>query len=217
MSKINMMNGDCMEYMASLPDNAYELAIVDPPYGIGNFNSSKSKHKPVTWNDNIPNQKYFDELKRVSKNQIIWGGNYYGLKGGCIIHDKLGSEKQKNSPTLSDADIAYQSFNSLIKIFRYTWKGNIQGDKIVWDCKKIHPCEKPPQLYKWILKNYAKPGDRILDTHGGSGSICIACHDMGFDLDWIELDEDYYKAAVDRFNLHTAQGSLFEFQGGVIS
>ena len=207
---IEMLNCDCMEYMATLPDKAFELAIVDPPYGIGNFNSSKTKHKAVTWNEFIPTDLYFSELKRVSKNQIIWGGNYYGLKGGAIIHDKLGSEKHKNSATLSDADIAYQSFNNLIKIFRYTWKGNVQGNAIVWDCQKIHPCEKPVQLYKWLLQHYAKPGDRILDTHGGSGSICIACHDLGFDLAWMELDADYYAAAVKRYKTHAAQTVLFE-------
>ena len=207
MNKIYLM--DCMEYMKDLPDNAFELAIVDPPYGIGDFNSSKSKHSKITWNENIPDERYFAELNRVSKNQIIWGANYYGIKGGRIIHDKLGSATQVQSATLSDADIAYQSFNNLIKIFRYTWKGNIHGNKVVWGEKKIHPCEKPIALYKWLLKNYAKPGDKILDTHIGSGSIRIACHDMGFDLTGCELDKDYFDAQEARFQNHISQADLF--------
>ena len=211
-----VLNIDCMEYMADIPDNWFELAIVDPPYGIGDFNSSKSKHKKIGWNENIPTPEYFEELRRVSKNQIIWGANYYGIKGGRIIHDKLGSANQKNSATLSDADIAYQSFNNLIKIFRYVWKGNIHGNKIVWGEKKIHPCEKPIALYKYLLKTYAKPNDKILDTHIGSGSIRIACHDMGFDLYGCELDADYWQAQEDRFNRHIKQDELFNFEGGEI-
>ena len=215
------MQGDCMEHMASLPDNAYELAIVDPPYGINadknqNDLSGKKgftknagtykKYHLTNWDNNIPEKKYFDELKRVSKNQIIWGGNYFDiLLTGIIIWHKLGSGNFK------EGELAKTSINTF-RLFSYS-----RADAYINDCDvKIHPTQKPVALYKWLLKNYAKPGDKILDTHGGSGSICIACHDMGFDLDWIELDHDYYKAAVDRFNTHTAQGSLFEFEGGGI-
>ena len=213
MSKINMMNGDCMEYMASLPDNAYELAIVDPPYGVGDEKltsggtwAAKYKKGDCAW-DVAPGSDYFLELCRVSNNWIVWGGNYFTQHlsaARCfIVWRKL---QMLGMHTMADCELALTSFDKNAKI----WDGNNSSDR-------VHPTQKPVALYKWILKNYAKPGDKILDTHGGSGSICIACHDMGFDLDWIELDEDYYKAAVDRFNLHTAQGSLFEFQGGNIA
>ena len=223
MSKINMMQGDCMEYMASLPDNAYDLAIVDPPYGIrqdGHRDNNRSKlavsknyHKAL-WDQPRPNGDYFTELFRVSKNQIVWGANNYPehLKPSpCwIVWDK------DNSGDFADCELAYGSFETAVRKFKFRWNGMIQGNMKNKEYR-IHPNQKPVALYKWLLKNYAKPGDKILDTHGGSGSICIACHDMGFDLDWIELDEDYYNAAMKRFNLHTAQGSLFEFEGGNIA
>ena len=208
MSKINMMQGDCMEYMASLPDNAYELAIVDPPYGIDlASNSFRGKQAKKDWDSDVPGDEYFNELRRVSKDQIIWGGNYFDLppSKGFLIWDKM----QPFDFTSAMCEMAWSSIQKPAKMFRL--------HVVTAEKKKIHPTQKPVALYKWLLKNYAKPGDKILDTHGGSGSICIACHDMGFDLDWIELDADYYKAAVDRFNLHTAQGSLFEFEGGNIA
>ena len=223
MSKINMMNGDCMEYMASLPDNAYELAIVDPPYGIGESggklrtkkdrpNSWKSalKHERKAWDNARPGSDYFVELERISKNRIIWGANFFSdmlPPSSCwVIWDKnIGGDQ-------ADGDLAYCSFNTAIRIFKGHPFIGTNGGK-----GRIHPTQKPVALYKWLLSRYAKPGDKILDTHGGSGSICIACHDMGFDLDWIELDEDYYNAAMKRFNTHTAQGSLFEFEGGNIA
>ena len=214
MSKINMMNGDCMEYMASLPDNAYELAIVDPPYGIGEdggrFRDRKGGGHRVLekkgWDNSVPSEAFFKELERVSINRIIWGanhlcGNFNASSPGWIYWDKMmGGD-------FSDGELAYTSLKKPLRSFKFCNKYH----------GKIHPTQKPVSLYKWILKNYAKPGDKILDTHGGSGSICIACHDMGFDLDWIELDEDYYNAAIKRFNTHNAQGSLFEFEGGNIA
>ena len=210
MSKINMMQGDCMEYMASLPDNAYELAIVDPPYGIGvesmtMFDGAKIQKRHKEYIDIAPEKEYFDELFRVSKNQVIWGGNYFSLPPTrCLISwDKI----QEFSG--ADFEIAWTSFYSPSKAFRMC-------RAMAYGKGTIHPTQKPVALYKWLLSKYANPGDKILDTHGGSGSICIACHDLGFDLDWVELDVDYYKAAVDRFNLHIAQGSLFEFEGGEI-
>ena len=216
MSKINMMQGDCMEYMASLPDNAYELAIVDPPYGIDWMSQTKSvntgknwkQYESKDWDKKPPPKEYFSELTRVSKNRIIWGANYFDdmPSTSCwVIWDKM---QEFSGATF---EMAWTSFPSPAKAFRMARCEAYVG------INKIHPTQKPVALYKWLLKNYAKPGDKILDTHGGSGSICIACHGMGFDLDWIELDPDYYKAAVDRFNLHTAQGSLFEFEGGEIA
>ena len=212
MSKINMINGDCMEYMAGFPDNAYELAIVDPPYGLPDRSkqgAGKLKNRSIQgmydrgW-DTPPQKEYFEELFRVSKNQIIWGGNYFHLppNRGFIVWDKC--QPWEN---FAACEYAWNSIDGVAKMFKFD---NRTGGK-------IHPTQKPVDLYKWLLKNYAKPGDRILDTHGGSGSICIACHDMGFDLDWIELDEDYYTAAIKRFNTHAAQGSLFEFEGGNIA
>jgi len=224
---INMMQGDCMELMAQTPDKFYELAIVDPPYGIGQpkqvtlkgykgspspddriqrnrLNSGGGKLKGRTlntssteWDNAIPTDKYFSELFRVSKNQIIWGGNYFPLPPSrCVI----AWDKVQPWENFSQWEMAWTSFDYPAALFRFD---NRTGDK-------IHPTQKPVALYKWLLSRYANPGDKILDTHGGSGSICIACHDLGFDLDWIELDEDYYKAAVERYKLHASQAQLFE-------
>jgi site-specific DNA-methyltransferase (adenine-specific) len=202
-----MLNMDCMAYMASLPDKAFELAIVDPPYGIGedggSFRGRKGQGHRIlekkNWDKEKPDKNYFSELIRVSKNQIIWGANHlcdlFKANGqGWIYWDKMmGGD-------FSDGELAYSSFDCALRSFRYCNKYH----------GKTHPTEKPPELYKWLLSRYAKPGDKILDTHGGSGSICIACHDLGFDLTWMELDKDYYEAAVKRYNLHASQGQLFE-------
>ena len=214
---INMINGDCMEFMRGVPDKFYELAIVDPPYGIGadeknNTNKKQSIHSATKstkygsqkWDLKRPNDNYFKELFRVSKNQIIWGANYFGLIGGMLFWDK-----KVTMPTYSKGELAWLSFQNKIDYFEFEWHGMIQGNMKNKE-SRIHPTQKPVALYKWLLSKYAKPGDRILDTHGGSGSICIACHDLGFDLDWIELDQDYYQAAVERFNTHRAQGQLFD-------
>lgn len=200
---IEFLQIDCMEYMKTLPDKAFDLAIVDPPYGIGDLfkggNSGKMQFNEVVnkgW-DVAPSDGYFIELMRVSKNQIIWGGNYFYLRPSrCfIVWDKLISEDF----TLAMAEMAWTSFDALAKIVRMpTPKGG-----------KIHPTQKPVKLYDWLLANYAKPGDRILDTHLGSGSSAIAAHYGGFDFVGCELDKDYYDAAVARFNRETAQGDMF--------
>lgn len=207
---IEMLNCDCMEYMAGLPDKAFDLAIVDPPYGIGmdggnvgykGFNDFEKKD----WDNAPPEQAYFEELFRVSKNQIVWGGNNFSLpsRRGFIIWDK--GEGFKNR-TYAECELAWLSIDSNAAIFKHDplARGDYRG--------KIHPTQKPVALYKWLLSRYAKPGDKILDTHGGSGSICIACHDLGFDLTWMELDVDYYKAACERYKDHDAQTVLFEPQ-----
>lgn len=218
-SMITLHNIDCMEHMKSMKDNEFDLAICDPPYGIGCCVSSKSVHlhKPMVWNNEPPKREYFHELYRVSKNRIIWGANYYWehiTERGAIIHDKLNGGQHKASHSLSEADIASQSFNNLIKIYRYAWKGNVQGDGINWDNigidARIHPTQKPVKLYEWLLKNYAKEGDKILDTHLGSGSIAIACYNMGYSLTGYEIDKDYYEAAVNRLEEHKRQGRLFK-------
>jgi site-specific DNA-methyltransferase (adenine-specific) len=201
---IELLHIDCMEYMRGLPDKAFELAIVDPPYGIGDkFKGGKSGKMNFNevvikaW-DIAPSQQYFDELFRVSKNQIIWGGNYFGLPPTrCFITwDKIVSEDF----SLAMAELAWTSFDKLAKIFKL----QVPKDG------KIHPTQKPVKLYEWLLTNYAKKGDRILDTHLGSGSSAIAAHNLGFDFVGTELDRDYYEAALKRFNAHKAQGSLFE-------
>jgi len=209
---IEMLNCDCMEYMASLPDKAFDLAIVDPPYGIGagsesfingTSKSEKKYYKQKDWDTSAPPQEYFEELMRVSKNQIIWGGNYFGVLWPC--RGFIFWDKTIHGNSYSDGELAWTSFNVPARYFRENIaQSNSEG--------RIHPTQKSIQLYKWLLSRYAKPGDRILDTHGGSGSICIACHDLGFDLTWMELDKDYYDAACKRYKDHAAQAVLFEPQ-----
>lgn len=223
---IELIHGDCMDYMKGLEDNAFELAIVDPPYGIGESgqtNKSRSKlakskdYGSKTWDNNKPTKEYFKELIRVSKNQIIWGANHFISRmpydSSCwIIWDKVNGNND-----FADCELAYTSFNTAVRQITFMWhgfmqgsdyNGNTNGNKSLNE-KRIHPTQKPVKLYKWLLKNYAKEGDRILDTHLGSGSSTIAAHNYGFDFVGIELDEDYYKAALKRFNQHKAQKRLF--------
>lgn len=201
---ITMMHRDCMEYMAGLPDKAFELAIVDPPYGIGGGSNTKIK---VNWDSSIPQKEYFNELCRVSKNQIIWGGNYMSRNIPFFSRHTIVWDKENGSSFMSDGEIAFTSFDKNTTVFyRLFWMSNMMRAN---EKPLIHACQKPISLYKWLLQNYAKPGDRILDTHGGSGSIAIACHDLGYDLTWMELDADYYEAACKRYKTHAAQASLF--------
>jgi len=199
--------------MRDKPNNYYDLAIVDPPYGLdmgGNAQimSLKSrprwegcKYEPKKWDSMRPPKKYFSELFRASVNQIIWGGNYYTdhlpVSKGWVMWDK----KMSHNNNFSHGELAWTSFNYILRIFYYSATGTSD--------KKIHPTQKPVQLYRWLLSNYAKEGDKILDTHGGSFSSAIACHNEGYDLDICELDEDYFNDAVKRFKLNTVQGSLF--------
>jgi site-specific DNA-methyltransferase (adenine-specific) len=212
---MKITNEDNMELMARYEDNYFDLAIVDPPYGIGDFRNSKSKkhHKKIDWNKNIPSKEYFDELNRVSKNKIIFGVNYYGKyvdDVGRIIHDKTGGGKRNAPKGLSDCDIASHSFGVNMKIYHYTSIGNVIGNKIDWENQmRWHPCQKPISLYEWLLINYAKEGHKILDTHLGSGSIAIACHNLGYDLTACELDTEYYNAAMKRLKQHQQQLKMF--------
>ena len=209
--KINMMQGDCMDWMKDKPNNYYDLAIVDPPYGendainiIDNKNLSKQATKRTKYNvfeNKKPLDDYYIELIRVSKNQIVWGGNFLGLTGGVVAWNKNGT-------AFGEGEIAICSTHKSVSFFEYTWNGMLQGNMKNKETR-IHPTQKPVALYKWLLQNYAKEGDKILDTHGGSGSICIACWDLKFDLDWIELDADYYKEAVERFKRHKNQLQMF--------
>ena len=205
-SNIQLFNMDCMEAMAKMPDKAFELAIVDPPYGIGDrlvdgagkdvMKKYKEQYYKKRW-DIVPDASFFAELRRVSINQIIWGGNYFDLPPtrGIICWDK-----KQMMPTFSRWEYAWSSFDKPAKMFEK--HGN--------DIDRTHVTQKPVKLYEWLLKNYAKPGDKILDTHLGSGSIAIACHNMGFALDGYELDKDYFEAAVKRLENHKRQGTLFE-------
>ena len=206
---IEMLNMDCMEFLKNTPDKAFELSCVDPPYGIGvdkmTLGNGRTKIPRGTdgWDSATPDSEYFEELMRVSKNQIIWGGNYFPLPlvSSWIFWDKLTGLND-----FSDGELAWSSFGGALRKYTQLWLGSNAKDSD----GRIHPTQKPVALYKWLLSRYAKPGDKILDTHGGSGSICIACHDLGYDLTWMELDEDYYKAACERYQRHAAQGSLFE-------
>jgi len=206
---INITNEDNMELMSRYEDNHFDLAIVDPPYGInisktGNVGGGKlakvKDYGKKEWDNNIPNKSYFEELKRISKNQIIFGGNYMieHLKNTpCfLIWDK------NNTGNFADAELAWTSFKSATKIFKSTWNGMLQHDM---KNKEINPTQKPIRLYEWILMNYAKKGDKILDTHLGSGSIAIACHNLGYDLTACELDKEYYEAAIKRIKEHQSQ------------
>jgi site-specific DNA-methyltransferase (adenine-specific) len=207
---ITITNEDNMLLMARYPDNYFDLAIVDPPYGInmgmGHKGSEKrgdkNKYKTFAGGDNsIPTKEYFDELFRVSKNQIIWGANYMTEflepKASWIIWDK----KQPEDFSMAMAELAWSSFGSPMKIYQ---KRVVGADDV-----RVHPTQKPVALYKWILDKYAKENDKILDTHLGSGSIAIACHDYGFELTACELDKEYYDKAIQRIENHTKQIKLF--------
>lgn len=202
-------NCDCMELMAKYPDGYFELAIVDPPYGIGFDNKIRDK-KNKKWDSMIPNNEYFKELMRVSKNQIIWGGNYFPFlwKKGC--RGFIFWDKDPSVLTYSDGELAWSSFDLPVKRFYWAWNGLANGIKgRNKDEKTIHPTQKLVALYKWLLQNYAKEGDKILDTHLGSGSSRIAAHDMKFDFVGCELDKDYFDAAEERYQGHIKQLTLF--------
>ncbi len=188
-----------MELMARYEDNHFDLAIVDPPYGIGiSKNPVRQQHNKKQWDNAIPKEKYFNELIRVSKNQIIWGGNYFDLPPtqGFFIWDK----KQPHDFSLAMCEYAWSSIQKPAKM----WSLSVLKEK-----GKIHPTQKPVELYEWLLINNAKEGDKILDTHLGSGSIAIACHNLGFDLTACELDKEYYNSAIKRINQHKAQIRMF--------
>ena len=212
---IKLYNCDCMELMAKTPDKYYDLAIVDPPYFKGVANGrfygckiSKSgvkrlSSKSEVWDKNIPEQLYYNELIRISKNQIIWGINYFnfiGVPPGRIIWDKIN-----DSSTFSNCEIASNSMTKGVFIYRELWNGMIKSEKGT----RIHPTQKPVQLYKWLLQKYAKEGDKILDTHFGSLSIGIACHDLHFELTASELDKEYYELGKNRLMWHQKQLNLF--------
>ena len=202
---MNITNEDNMLLMARYPDNHFDLAIVDPPYGIDVktrvFDDGKK------WDSEIPKKEYFDELFRVSKNQIIWGANYFlnylGATPCYIVWDKKMTDKH----LMSMSEFAWTSFKTKNLIFRQPPVGDRGFYNI--DGTRIHPTQKSIKLYEWLLINYAKEGNKILDTHLGSGSIAIACHNLKYDLTACELDKEYYDAAIKRIEQHKQQLTMF--------
>jgi site-specific DNA-methyltransferase (adenine-specific) len=201
---IDLRHADCMDYLATCAENAFELAIVDPPYGIGNWvqTSGNVRGEAVAWNDAPPTIEWFKEIRRVARRRIIWGSNYYPWvdgKGASIVWNK----SMPRESNMSVCEIASYSENRRVDYVDIVWQNLNRGEAM------IHPCQKPVQLYEWLLINYAKEGDRILDTHLGSGSIALACHNLGFDLVGCELDPDYYAAACERLDKHKQQLRIF--------
>lgn len=216
----NLFHGDCMDYMKSVSDGFYDLAIVDPPYfdgpnksgyygkGFSSLGVQRAKHYDSLPVWNVPGTEYFAELRRVSKHQIVWGANHfanrYDFSGpGWIVWDKLNGES-----SFADAELAWSSFDKACRVFRYVWNGMHQGqyggNKSLNEVR-IHPTQKPVALYEWLLSRYAKPGQRVLDTHLGSGSIAVAALNMGFVLDGVELDQSMFDATCQRVQIHADQ------------
>jgi site-specific DNA-methyltransferase (adenine-specific) len=213
-----VQNRDCMEAMAEFPDKFFELAIVDPPYGIGedgsknktrgNLSIAKNYQSFSGQDKKAPGVDFFNELRRISKNQIVWGANHF------ISHIPYDSpswvvwDKQNSANDFADCELAWASFKCAVRKFDYKWNGMLQADMKNKE-HRIHPTQKPIALYKWLLANYAKPGDKILDTHLGSGSSRIAAWDMGFDFWGYELSEHYYTEQEKRFKAHISKPVLF--------
>ena len=211
MEGINLINGDSLQALKGYADNHFDVAIVDPPYKnefviVASDNASKVKRNGnlKTLNNNVPTKEYFDELKRVSKNQIIWGVNYYEiyLGAGRIVWDK------DNTGVYSDCELAYHSFSDVTRKFKWRWNGMLQQDMKNKEIR-VHPTQKPIALYKWLIDKYTNENDLILDTHLGSGSIAIACHYMKRNLIGYEIDKEYYDAACKRFKEQTMQQALW--------
>ena len=219
-----ILNVDCMDYMRSLPDKQFDLAVCDPPYfdgpnrsgyygkGYSSLGVQRAKYYGECKSWSVPDSDYFIELQRVSKNQIIWGANHFsGLfdssSSGWIVWDKVNG-----ASTFADAELAYTSFGTAVRIFKYMWNGMHQGSfggDVRKNDKRIHPTQKPVPLYEWLLLNYAKPGQKIFDSHMGSGSSAIAANNMGFEFVGCELDSDYYAAACKRVAEYAKQERLF--------
>jgi len=214
--KIELLNMDCLLYMKQCEDKQFDLAIVDPPYGIGmdstHFKTKSSNAKPTDygkkdWDNAIPNKEYFNELLRVSKHQIVWGGNYFVenlTNSSCwVVWDKDNGDSIH-----ADCELAWTSFKNGVKKVKWLWHGMRQQNMKNKE-KRIHPTQKPKALYEWLLMNYAESGNKIIDTHLGSGSIALACYDLKFDLVGIEIDNEYFQKASKRLELHKKQLTLF--------
>ena len=208
--KITITNEDNMALMSRYEDNYFDLAIVDPPYGINasemTMGSGKNKKykKGKKWDNETPSKEYFKELFRISKHQIIWGGNYFTDKlkpSRCYIFWDKGIYGDCD---FADGELAWCSFDKVLRIAKIRYKGFLGADKV-----RIHNTQKPIKLYEWLLMNYAKENDKILDTHLGSGSIALACHNLGYELTACELDQEYYEASIKRIKDHISQQRLF--------
>ena len=212
-------NMDCLQAMRQMPDKCFDLAVVDPPYGIGESGAKNhtrgllarpTDYKAFSGEDKEPPPgEYFQELMRVAKNQVIFGANHFADRlpnpsSSCW----LVWDKENDATDFADCELAWTSFPSAVRIFRFRWNGMLQGDMKNKETR-IHPTQKPVALYRWIFQHYAKPGDRILDTHLGSGSSRIAAYDAGLDFVGFEIDPDYFAKEEQRFEQHTAQMSLF--------
>jgi site-specific DNA-methyltransferase (adenine-specific) len=206
-----------MVKMKEYPDKWFELAIVDPPYfadygkeiypGAAISTTGIARHRYESKHWDVPTQGYFDELQRISLHQIIWGYNYFNVRfmgSGRIIWDK-----QNDDSSFSKAEIAFCSLHKSVQMVRFMWNGMLQGDMLNKEAR-IHPTQKPVKLYEWLLKNYAKKGDKIVDTHGGSFSSAIACYNLDFDYVGMEIDADYFNAGKARSEQHMKQGRLFD-------
>ena len=211
---------DCMEAMRQMPDKCFDLAVVDPMYGIGE-NGAKSgsrnklakriEYKPV--DDTPPDEAYFNELFRISKNQVIWGANHFATKINRNASQWIVWDKDNGNTCYADCELAWTSFPGAVRKFKYLWAGMRQEKQGVNHQYRIHPCEKPIALYDWIFNRYAKPGDKILDTHLGSGSSRIAAYKAGLDFVGFEIDRDYFEAQEMRYRNYIAQMSLFIREG----
>ena len=205
-SGITIINDDCLSAMQNMKSKEFDLAIVDPPYGIGNFANSTGKRRPnnkpwpIKWNDTIPSTEYFDQLYRVSRNIICWGVNYYG--GNIKEVGRIFWDKYNESDIGSSGEIASQFLDRRVIKVKIANIGFIGANS---KSVKIHPCQKPVVLYEWLLNKYAKPGNKILDTHGGSCSLAIACFNLGFECTIYEIDKEYYTQAVKRIEQHLSQ------------
>jgi len=208
MEMITLLNIDCMEYMSTVPDKYFDLAIVDPPYGAGQHFNFRFGTGDAVYKNEAPRQQYFNELFRISKEQIVWGGNYFTY---ALPVSRCWISWYKGQPinSFSDFELAWTSFDATSKAVKIESYGFNHADKRQTGQSTIHPTQKPVTLYKWLLKNYASPDFKIIDTHLGSGSSAIAAYDFGCDFVGTEIDREYYDAAVKRFNIHKMQTKLF--------
>ena len=220
---IELLHCDCMEYMATVPDKYFDLAIVDPPYGIGmdggkygiDGAATANDYDKKDWDKIAPEKAYFDELQRISKNQIIWGANHFisrlPIDSSCwIVWDKENGDSD-----FADCELAWSSFNSAVRKFKFRWAGMLQENMKNKEVR-IHPTQKPVALYEWLLTNYAKNGQKVLDTHGGSMSSVIAAINCGCSIVCCELDADYFAAGVERVRQHQNQFTLFNDENVIV-
>jgi site-specific DNA-methyltransferase (adenine-specific) len=214
---IDLKNQDCLEAMRQMTDNQFDLAIVDPPYGIGEDGGTngtrgklaKSKvYVSKGWDKEPPSVEYFNELKRVSKNQIIWGANHFIDRLPYASSCWIVWDKDNGATSFADCELAYSSFKTAVRMFTWKWQGMLQQDMKNKE-QRIHPTQKPVKLYEWLLDNYAEEGQTILDTHLGSGSIALACHNRGYSLTGFEIDKEYFDAAQKRLEIHQSQLTMF--------